>query len=73
MHIFLLGTGGTGESQLVKLIYNSIQKTLLYHCKDPDKPRVLLRGLTGISTLNIWVEPSFILVLELSQEQIYLT
>ena len=73
MHIFLLGIGGTGESQLVKLIYNSIQKTLLYHCKDLDKPRVLLRGLTGISTLNIWVEPSFILVLELSQEQIYLT
>ena len=69
MHIFLLGIGGTGESQLVKLIYNS----MLYHCKDPDKPRVLLRGLTGISTLNIWVEPSFILVLELSQEQIYLT
>ena len=31
----------------------AISKTLLYHCKDPEKSRVLLVGSTGISTVNI--------------------
>ena len=31
----------------------AISKTLLYHCKDPEKSRVLLVGPTGISTVNI--------------------
>ena len=26
---------------------------MLYHCKDPEKPRVLLLGTTGISAVNI--------------------
>ena len=26
---------------------------MLYHCKDPEKPRVLLLGPTGISVVNI--------------------
>ena len=26
---------------------------MLYHCKDPEKPRVLLLGPTGISAINI--------------------
>ena len=34
IHIFLSGSGGTGKSHLVKVIYNAISKTLLYHCKD---------------------------------------
>ena len=51
IHIFLSGSGGTGKSKLVKVIYNA--KTLLYHCKDPEKPRVLLLGPTGISSGNI--------------------
>ena len=37
----------------MKVIYNAISKTLLYHCKDPEKPRVLLLGPTGISAVNI--------------------
>ena len=53
INIFLSGVGGTGKSHLVEVIYNAISKTLLYHCKDPGKPRVLLLGLTGISTVNI--------------------
>ena len=53
IHIFLLGSGGTDKSHLVKVIYNAISKTLLYHCKDPEKPRVLLLGPTGISAVNI--------------------
>ena len=53
VHILRSGSGGTGKSHLVKVIYNAISKTLLYHCKVPDKPRVLLLGPTGISALNI--------------------
>ena len=53
VHIFLSGSGGTGKSHLVKVIYNAISKTLLYHCKHPEKPRVLLLGPTGISAVNI--------------------
>ena len=53
VYIFLSGIGGTGKSHLVKVIYNAISKTLLYHCKDPEKPRVLLHGPTGISAVNI--------------------
>ena len=52
-NIFLSGSGGTGKSHLVKVIYNAISKALLYLCKDPGKPRVLLLGLTGISAINI--------------------
>ena len=37
----------------MKVIYNAISKTLLYHCKDPEKSRVLFFGLTGISAVNI--------------------
>ena len=53
VHIFLSGSGGTGKSHLVKVIYNAISKTLLYLCKDPEKPRVLLLRPTGISAVNI--------------------
>ena len=35
------------------LYYNAISKTLLYCCKDPEKPRVLLLGPTEISAVNI--------------------
>ena len=37
----------------MKVIYNAISKILLYHCKDPEKPRVPLPGPTGISAVNI--------------------
>ena len=35
------------------MIYNAISKALLDHDKDPEKPRVLLLGPTGISAVNI--------------------
>ena len=44
---------GTGKSHLVKVIYNAVSKTLLYHCKDPENPRVLLLGPTRISVINV--------------------
>ena len=53
IHTFLSGSGGTGKSHLPKVIYNVISKILLRHCKDPEKPRVLFIGSTGISAVNI--------------------
>ena len=53
IHIFLSGSGGAGKSHLVKVIYNAISKTWLYHCKDPEKPRILLLGPTAISAVNM--------------------
>ena len=46
VHIFLSGSGGTDKSHLVKVIYNTILKILLYHRKDQKSPRVLLLGPT---------------------------
>ena len=37
---------------MVRVIDNGTSKTLLYHCKDPVKARVLLLGPTGISAVN---------------------
>ena len=48
MYIFFSGSLGIGKSHLVKVIYNVISKTLLYHCKDPKKLRDLLLGPTDI-------------------------
>ena len=53
VHLFILGSKGTGKSHLVKVTYNTISKTLLYHCKDPKKLRVLLLGPTEISAVTI--------------------
>ena len=51
IHIFLLGSGDTGKSHLVKVIYNAISKILLY--QGPEKSRVLLLSPTGISAVYI--------------------
>ena len=53
IHIFLSGSGSTGKSHLVKVIYNVILKTLLCHCKDPEKPRVFLLRPTGMSAVKM--------------------
>ena len=53
VHIFFLGSRGTVKSHLVKAIYNAKSKSLLYHCKEFDKPRVLLLGPSGILAVNI--------------------
>ena len=37
----------------MKVIYNTISKTLLYHCKDPEKSTVPLLGTTGILAVNV--------------------
>ena len=53
VHIFLSSSGGTSKSHFLKVIFNAISETLVYNCKDPKKPTVLLRGPTGISTVNM--------------------
>ena len=53
LHIFLSGSRGAGKSHSGKVIYKAISKALLYHCKDPEKLRVLLLGPTAISAVNI--------------------
>ena len=45
VHIFFSGSGDTGKSHSVKKMYIVISKTLLYHCKDPQKPFVLVLEL----------------------------
>ena len=35
------------------MICNAISKTLLYHCKDPEKARVFLLGFTRALAVNI--------------------
>ena len=67
IQIFRSCNRGAGKSNLVKVIFNATSKTLLYHCKDPEKPRVLLLDPTGISAVNK-VEQPFIQVLVLSVE-----
>ena len=52
-HILLSGSGGTSKSHMEKVIYNAKSKTLLCHCKHPDKGRVLLLVSKGISAVNI--------------------
>ena len=47
VHILISGSRGTVKSHLVKVIY-VISKTLIYHCKDPKKPNILLLGHAGI-------------------------
>ena len=37
----------------MKVIYNAVSKRLLYHCRDPEKTRVLLLGLTRMLAENI--------------------
>ena len=53
VHKFLSGSGGTGKSYLVKVIHNAISKTLLYHCNDPEKPRVILLRPIETSAVNM--------------------
>ena len=49
-HLSLSGIGGTSKSHLVKGVYNAISKTLLYHCKDPEKPSSFTWSYNNISS-----------------------
>ena len=52
-HISLSGSGGTGKFHVIKTIFQTLTKKLLYHSNNSDKIRVLLLAPTGISAVNI--------------------
>ena len=52
-HIFLTGGAGVGKSHLIKTIYMSMNKVLMYKGRHPEKPRILLLAPTGVAAINI--------------------
>ena len=53
LHIFLTGNAGCGKSFLMKVLYQSLNKTLSYGNVSLDKPKVLLIAPTGVAAINI--------------------
>ena len=53
LYIFLTGNAGCGKSFLMKVLYQSLTKTLSYGNMSVDKPKVLLMAPTGVAAINI--------------------
>ena len=53
LRIFLTGNAGCGKSFLMKVLYQSLTKTLSYGNVSLDKPKVLLMAPTGVAAINI--------------------
>ena len=53
LHIFLKGNAGCGKSFLMRVIYQSLTKTLSYGSTLVEKSKALLMGLTGVAGINI--------------------
>ena len=52
-HIFFTEGAGVGKSHLIKTIYMSISKVLIYKGGHPEKPRILLLAPTGAAAIYI--------------------
>ena len=53
LYIFLTGSAECGKSFLMKVLYQSLTKTLSYGNVSVDKPKVLLMAPTGVAAINI--------------------
>ena len=53
LHIFITGKGGCGKSHLIRTLYHYLTKTLSYHAKNSEKPRIMLLAPTGVAAINI--------------------
>ena len=51
-YLFLTGGGGCGKSHLLRTVYQSVTKLLLYRSGDLDKPGVLVLAPTGVAVIN---------------------
>ena len=51
-HIFLAGGAGVGNSHLIKIIYISISKEVLYKGGHSEKPRIILLAPTGVAAIK---------------------
>ena len=52
LHIFLTGNAGCGKSFLMRVIYQSLAKTLSYGSTLAKKPKALLMAPTGVAGIN---------------------
>ena len=53
LHIFLKGCANCGKLFLMKVLYQSLTKTLSYGNVSLDKPKVLLMAPTSVAAINI--------------------
>ena len=51
--MFLSVSPCSGKSHLLKLLYNAMSETLIYHCKISGRPTILLLGCIGLSAVYI--------------------
>ena len=52
-HLFLSGSGGCGQSHLIKTVFHAMNKVFLYRSSGPSNPKVSLLTPTGVTANNV--------------------